>query len=558
MTARPAEDGPHIDLLLDDVLAPAVLADGVEALEHDVAGHVASVMTTFGIPGAPTARVSFRSSSRMVTVQARGANMRYPAAFLRRLWFTGAPERLRPLATVVGDAYPDRWMAACADVDGDPEAAPALVRLLGRLPADVLTLAPSALLTPAGVAILLGDDEADHEVAREILARLLDMDVAVPSEPLGPAIRDLLAAGMTPLDVVESLYDQQRRRSIDLCLDPQSFDELAPDTPDGRIKADHQRIDPELRAGLSVVLTDRLEQLGIRVPLVLARDAELGADEIRVRMDDRIGLPVPVPRRGEIAVTAPIAALASLGVEARPLVDAITGFEQTAVPRDAERVLVEAGFRPVSRWAYVAAALGRTVSVLAHRVFACADVEADLAAFEERCPSLVHEVLARHSIGELTRVLRDLSREQVSSRDLWQILNAILRHDLLPAPGRDLLATVREALGPRLAFDTGQMAVLGEAALAVYETDPAFESELVAAHASGSADEGARCRMRDRIWSALGAAPPPEPVLLTSAQVRSLLQKTIGEELPCARVLAHTEIPPGLEVRRLGWIAGAT
>jgi hypothetical protein len=552
-----AADGPGIVLRLDGVLAPAVLAHGVQRLEHDIARHLADVMTAYGIPGVPSARVSFRSASRMVTVQAQGGNMRYPAAFLRRLWFSVAPERLRPLATVVGDAYPDRWMAACADVDGDPDAPAALIRLLARLPADVVTLAPSSLLTPSGVAILAGDDGPDAATAHEILARLLDMDVALPQGALGPLLVDLLASGMTWLDVVESLYDDLRGASIELRLDPRSFVEVAPGAPDGRIRSDDPRIDPELRAGLSVIRTERFEELGIRVPVVLARDDELGVDEIRMRMDDRIGLPVPVPRRGEIAVTAPIAALASLGIEARPLVDAITGFEQAAVPRDAEQALVAGGFRPVSRWAYVAAALGRTVSMFAHRVFACEEVEADLAMFEERCPSLVHEVLARHSIGELTRVLRGLAREQVSSRDLWQILNAILRHDELPAPDQDMLAAVREALGPRVAFDTGQMVELGAAPLLVYETEPGFETELVAAHAGGSADEGARCRIRDRIWSALGALPPPEPVLLTSARVRALLQKTIGEELPGARVLAHTEIPPGLEVRRLGWIAGA-
>src|SRR5204863_8561852 len=137
---------------------------------------------------------------------------------------------------------------------------------------------------------------------------------------------------------------------------------------------------------------------------------------------------------------------------------------------------------------------------------------------------LSHLVPARHTIGALTRMMRDLPREHVSSRDLWQILNAILRHDLLPTPGQGLLAAVREALGPSVAFDTGQMAELGATALLVYETDAGCETELVAAHGA-SADEGARCRIRDRIWSALGASPPPEPVLLTSARVRSLLQK---------------------------------
>ncbi len=561
------ESGPHIDVRLHAVLAPAVRATGVQRLEAEIAQRVAGVMAGFGIPGEPSARISFRGGTRMVTVGAQGGNVRYPAAFLRRLWFTVAPERLRPLATVVGDAYPDRWMAACADVEGDPDAPAALVRLLAELPANVLTLVPSALLTSGGVATLIGDDGPDPEVAAMILARLLDMDVALPQPPLGPMLSELLATGMTPADAVESLYDGLRRTSVDLLLDPGSFDELAPDAPEGRIRADDPRIDPELRAGLSVIRSERLEHLGIRVPIRLVRDEALGPDEIRMRMDDRVGVPVPVPRRGEVAVTAPIAALASLGIEARPLVDAVTGFEQAAVPAGAEDALTEAGFLAVGRWAYVAAALGRTVSTLAYRVFACDDVEADLAAFEELCPSLVHEVLARRSLGELTRLLRALTREMVSSRDLWQILNAILRHDLLreaadPVAGAgthdDLLRAVREALSSRVAFDTGQMAELGATALLVYETEPDFEAELVQAHAGGSPDEEARCRIRDRIWRALGAAPPPEPVILTSTAVRALLHRTIGDELPGARVLAHAEIPPGLAVRRLGWIAGSS
>ena len=549
----PDASRPHVEVRLHPVLAPAVRATGVERLEAEIAQRVAGVMAAFGIPGEPSVKISFRAGSRMVTVRAQGGNVRYPATFLRRLWFSVAPERLRPLATIVGDAYPDRWMAACADVDGDPGAPAALVRLLAELPANVLTLMPSALLTSGGVATLIGDDGPDPEVAALILARLLDMDVALPQPPLGPMLDDLLATGITPADAVESLYDRLRRTSVDLLLDPGSFDELAPDAPEGWIRADDPRIDPELRAGLSVIRSERLEQLGIRVPIRLVRDEELGPDEIRMRMDDRVGVPVPVPRRGEVAVTAPIAALASLGIDARPLVDAITGFEQAAVPADTEAALTEAGFLVAGRWAYVAAALGRTVSSLAYRVFACEDVETDLAAFEELCPSLVHEVLARRSIGDLARLLRALTREMVSSRDLWQILNAVLRHDLLreaePAAGAgthdDLLRAVREALGTRVAFDTGQMAELGASALLVYETEPDFEAELVEAHAGGSPDEEARCRIRDRIWRALGAAPPPEPVILTSTAVRGLLHRTIGDELPGARVLAHAEIPPG-------------
>ena len=181
-------------------------------------------------------------------------------------------------------------------------------------------------------------------------------------------------------------------------------------------------------------------------------------------------------------------------------------------------------------------------------------------------------VLLRVGRARLTRVLRRLLEEQVSCRDLWTILNALLRYDAVPlpppgfrvfdprvaavsphlrlrdAPVDDIVAFVRKQMPERLAYDSGLRGEqLSDSTLPVLRTDTALESQLHGRPPGEqhAADEVLRWRRGPRLGA---SGTPSDPVILTAPGSRAALRGVLADEFPTVRVLSTDEVPPGTSI----------
>ena len=567
--------GPAVELELHPELAHA-LDEG--PFVADVAARVTRLMADYRIPGQATAAIGTWHGQRAAAVVIDGRRLPYPSSFLRSLWFANAAASLHAAAFSPprSDRFPDMWLVRCAR---DTAAArEAVVEVLRRLPAEVLNLRPSSLLTASSVA-----DERALSIGRA----LLDRGMRLPEiDELGRLISEHRAAGRSLPETLEDLYAQLRASRLELHVHADVFRHLGGPEGDVRVDVTAPGLDPEFAAAIAAIREYRLLELGVRLPIDLVWSKRVEPHEIRVRINAWLSPPIPIPRPDEVGVSESAQVLEAHAVAARPLVDAVSGHELAAVRAEYAGDLEKAGAIPVQPSAYIAAALGRVVSPLAHRLLSVEEVEADIALLEEVHPSLVHGTLAGFGLAAITQLFRELLRDQVSIRDPWTILHAMLCFNELrkeagstlpedaltprgaeefgvtgpPVDGR-LVAFTRTLIAERVVFDTGAITSISSATLPSYLTDPAFEAALEATTSAMETKDPASIQLddiRDHIWRALGAAPPAEPVIITAGPVRRALHEALVLELPGARVLARGEIPPEIKLAPLGEITANT
>jgi flagellar biosynthesis component FlhA len=333
--------------------------------------------------------------------------------------------------------------------------------------------------------------------------------------------------------------------------------------------------DDEQPAGLHSIagaVGQRMAELGVTRAVRLSAADQLEAGQIRIRVNDRIGQPVPVARPGEVAVQVPPSSLGADGSAARLLVDAASGHQLVALPAADAALVEQDGFAPLSPEAFLVVAIVREITSLANRLIDIEDVDGDLADLELSHADLVHSALRRHSRARITQVFRGLLAEQVSIRDVWMILNALVRFESipLPAPGlrlfdnrvpvanpgltpseapvSDLVSFVRLQMKGPLTWDSGLPGSDGHQ-LNAYTIDARVEAAL-------------RRRMDQRDWTSdddddlrrsvgrtLGlVGSPADAVLLVPAGVRVALHEALAREFPSLRVIARTEVPPETSV----------
>ena len=567
--ARRSAETPVLELELHPSLWSCVEPAGIPELEQRSTRAVAALLQGVGVSGIPGVVLRPGTGERAVRAFVEGTERLFPPSFMARLWFGVAPHDLLSLAfdpVVAGKDGGHAWVvmtsSAIAELDRE-DGRRALCDLVENLAAEVVSLHSGALLSEQEAADYFGDGESHRslEEPAAVLQWLLELGVWLRE-------RDLLrrvVAGATDLersaaDVCEEALAALRATEIEIHLDERSFDALLDRDGEGRQRLGDEGQDETLVEAMTLVRGVRLSSLGADLPVVFVRAHPTRAGEMQIKVNDRLGPPVPLPAPGEVGVSASPAALEQLGIPARGLVDPVTGAHLSAVAEEHAGAVADAGYVPVLPSAYLVGAFGRAVTALAHRVIAVDRVESMLARFEQDFPVLVHGTLARYSLGELTRLLRELVRERVPIDDLWRILNALVAFDEIEWPHLDgdrfeaALARVRLELADRIVLESCGLAEIGGQAAVVYETDAAFEERVHGWRSAAPSDEELRAT-RTAVWETLArSGQPTEPVIVTSPGARLLLRRALEDELPDVHVLARSEIPTGVTVERAGVI----
>jgi hypothetical protein len=578
-------------LLLRPALQRAVECAGAERFVTRVERELRTYMERRGFVARPSLRIEVDAASA-VALRVDGQTLPYPPTFLLRLWFSVTPPALwrGELDGHAQRRYPDGWLITRSEelaAARDEEGCIAIGDLIAQLVLEIVALHPASLLTEedagpfravraaAGGGASLLQSDAD---ILQVLAGVVELGVGLGDRGrVSAALEGAVAVASSIADAVEALFARLRWHTLNVEMDPHTFRAmLTEDVSESSVLGTDERIKEEMRDAVGVVYEHRLSELGLRLPVRFEPVADFDRPEIRVRLNERTSPSIPVPAGDEVAVSATPQQLLEHGIASRPLLDAITGRQRAIVDAAACEQVEAAGFAWTPQFAYVAAAFARSVATMAYRLVSIDEVEEDLAALELEQGALVHAALSRYTLAKITRLLRELVREEVSVRDLRRILNALLAFndttveeldvmfldDALPdraeetavragADDARLLAYLRRELADRVCHDA-RLGVSGSA-VELYSTDEALEADAASLLTPlGSPERDAIAgSIRERVWQILGAQHEPQErpqVLVTAARTRLALRDAIAFELPAVQVLAYGELPSPIDV----------
>ena len=549
---------PLVEVELGVVLAAYATGTGGAALERRLEQDLAALAARLGLPGKPRVGLRATESERAVRICVDGRIRPYPLTVFRRAWLAVAPDELSgvPLdaAATEPGVYPDVWLAGIADAD-DPTLRGTVVAYLARLVLETVARRPASLLSGAvAEAFFEGEErtiDATAEERIEVLGRLLNLGVELrPREAVQRVVRGCFASAGDVYDAVEEVFVRLARERIEVRVHPSYLAQLGVQPDDAPLGITDERLPEELREAGGVV-ADHLLELGVVRPITLIADERVRVDQAEIRINDHVGLPIPIARPGEMVAHA--APWKVHGEHTRVLIDAASGHRLTAIPAGAEGgSSTTFDFATTSAAAFLPVAVAREVSPLAYRLITVEDVERELASYAEGSRALVYAALQRVRLAQLTSLIRSLVRDRVSGRDLSSLLNALLRseHALLAGPDR-AIEFVRRELAPRVTLDS--IADVKGGQLDAFETDEALE-RLATAQADGDDGESIRDIIRTTL---LRRRVPADAVILTDDAARQALRDLLAPEFPSIYVLARSEVPKHVRIRRMAWITGA-
>lgn len=192
------------------------------------------------------------------------------------------------------------------------------------------------------------------------------------------------------------------------------------------------------------------------------------------------------------------------------------------------------------------------------------EVQWALTAIKKHYPMLVDEVVAKpFSLQKLTEVLKALSEEGVSIRDMKTILQCLGEHATSPS-GQEVRSTaelvefVRIALGRKICFSITD----GRPNLFVYQLDPNLE--VLFHNAIRTNANGAFLAMDAQSISVIvraaqeefDALPPTaqRPAIVTDKEIRRFVKKLLAREFPDLQVMSYEELSPDINVQLQGRI----
>jgi hypothetical protein len=606
------EFGPSLGTPLD--------TDRTREIERRLASELSVLLQRLGLAGEPEVMLQGGNSGRAVQIRVHGELQPYSPDLMKRVWRALAPAGLRNLPETIETAnqtrFPDAWfkgylagLNSSNDEPGWSSVFEQLVRLVSpgdeadwelvleylvRLVLEVIRERPACLIGPAQTSAYL-TGESDHlphsvpssfsEVLSPVLRSLLDLGVSVEDKSLVLQTSSVgWKLGRSVEDTVEGAFAQLRSSRIEVHVNPRYLKSLVPGEPIREpLSVYAERINEDLRDLFGFMEEGLFFDLGLQLPdLVWMPSPEMREGMIAVKINERLGLPMPGIHPGELLVDATVGWLAALDVPGQPATNPANG-NACAVVAEAHKETVErAGYNFWTPHGFVILALASEIRRMADRLLGVEDVEYKLAQLKDAFPELVRAATERYSVGDLTRVLRGLVREGVSIRDMLAILERLLRYEAIPVDSNRYVvfddrialeegtppesargwANYREFVRSGLKYYIGRKYAQYYDRLSVYLIDQELEARAEATngrpadtHAGfiGTEQEA----FWDAVWAEVGdvAATRTRPVILTRSSARAAIRELIAPELPDLPVVAYSELPPNVNIEPVGRIS---
>ena len=543
------------------------------------------LLDRLGIPGPAIVKLGATRSVRPVRVLAHDRVQAYTPSLMLRAWLAVAPVELRLLPTVAAaDAepqFPAGWLARYAHetAAGKEPDWTVMSAFIERMALHAITKQPSCLLGQAQLAAYRDGLEIplpDAELAA-LLEALLDLGVSVADRQLiCEIVREGVAIGRPLADTIEAAFTELRPHRVEIHVHPETLVGLLPGSPErGAFRVYAEHVDVSLQRLFRDKEAEFFSTHGFVLPeFVWTPSPGMNKDTIAVKIGEWWGLPVPMVPRGMRLVHA--AAEKLRGVEAHRAIHPVTGEQCAEVSDVAQQTLENRGVVTWGPVDFVILVAHADVSRRPGRLLGMEDVEHRLANLSRLSggsgptSALVRAILARYTLGDLTRVLRAFVDERLSIRDLAGILERLLEFDTvsvadselfvvdgrLPvAPGttptwREHYAFVRRHLRPYLSH----VHTWHDNTVVAYALDPTLE-ERASRPADGLPQDEVES-LRDAVWAHLQGLPPSHAgqVVVTTTRARAQIRALLTPEFPDLPVLARAELGPEVRIQHVGTI----
>ena len=596
---RPRSPALRLVIELGDALEPLASPAASPALTRAIEADVEGAMRSLGLAGHAQVELRLGETTRPLRLHVNGAVQPYPPGLLRRAWIAVAPPELRARAAVTKQAspsYPSAWLAEYVKELDDSDAAgwSLVAAVVRRLTLAVVLERPSRLLGDSQVRAYARATSQPPRAVAPTLRRLLDLGVSVQDHDV---VAEVVAEGeemnRPREDTVEAAFAQLRSHAAELRVHPNTLGELLEGSPPKKPISVHAPTLPEhVRASFGELEQMFFIQFGFQLPeLTWVPTPSIPEGMLSVKLEEWTGLPIPLVLGGQLIVDAEPEGLPepALGTA----VHLVTGAARAIVDGAAERRLEDAGYVTWRPMEWVVVSVFSEAAAHADQLFGLEDVEYQLARLryqlvrldngervvvEGTYPALVDTVLARYSLGEMTRVLRAMVSEGLSIHNLPSILERLLEHDTVSADPAAIVLDARLPVLPGafngweaiyaslrrgLRSDISHRFARAENTVAAYLLEPKLEARLatgiqrthgIPAHPLPEEEAEA---FRDAVWQELGHSghvPGGGQVILTTEGVRASVRKLLEPELPDLPVLSYDELRPDVNVQPLARI----
>jgi hypothetical protein len=582
-----------------DALEPLARATTSAALKRAIEAEVEGAMRSLGLAGDAQVELRSGETARPLRVWVNGAIQPYPPALVRRAWIAAAPPELRSRAAATkqppASTYPSAWLAEYVrELEGSDVAGWSLVAtVVRRLTLAILLERPSRLLGDGQVTAYARATSLPPRAVAPALRRLLDLGVSVRErDVVAEIVREGEEMHRPREDTVEAAFAQLRSHTGELRVHPHTLGLLL----DGSLPAEPFSVHASAVRDPVRALFRELEQMfftqfGFQLPeLTWVPTPSVPEGMLSVKLDEWIGLPIPLVLSGQRIVDADPESLPlpSLGTAVHP----VTGAARAIVDQSAKRQLEDAGYVTRGPIDWIILNVFADAAAHAGRLLGLEDVEYQLARLkyqlvpldkgdhivEGRYPALVDTVLARYTLGDLTRILRAMISEGLSIHNLPSILERLLEYetvsfdpaaavvldDRLPlVPGmHDGWQAVYASLRRGLRSYISHRFTWAENTVVAYLLEPELEARLATGiqrtHGIPNhplPDHEAET-FRDAVWQELSSAGngPAGQVILTTEGVRASVRRLLESELPDLPVLSYAELRPDVNVQPLARI----
>jgi hypothetical protein len=592
------------------------------SLAQRVETGLAVVLAELGLAGQPKVEVQIADCEGIMRICVCHINRPYSSRLLQQVWVAVAPaaDRSRPIAGEhggLGETHQyrlsDDWFAdyvegiAATEAQADWQLA---IEFLARSVCEVVREDPACMLGSAQIDACAGSaqewsDPAAVEELGIVLELLLSLGISLAErEPLLPIdadiskpvpVRRVLRVRETLLkefqvrgrqkrramDVAEAVFAHLRAPRIEIHVHPAYLETLFSRTAfDLPTVAYAKEADAGFHELFRLMEDGLFYDLGIGLPsLVWVPSRTVPEGMIAIKINDRLGLPIPGLRPGEIFVNETVERLLLLQQIGQPALSPINGSQCAVLPEAAKEVVEQAGLTTWNAAGYLILVLAAEIRRYAQRLVSSADAEYLLAQLENAFPELVQASAARYSPQVLAPVLRGLLEEGLSIRNLRAILELLLEFDTVSVDTAEYIV-----LDPRLAMPKEALVgggknyrnylehvrsglkyyitnkyynySAGYDSLLVYLLDSTVEAQITRweiERRCGPRGAISAEQLRDAIRAAIRAearsvAGDTRPIIVTTNAARRATWELIADELPDLPVVAYSELQPDINI----------
>jgi len=551
---------------------------------------VAAVLDSLGIPGTPNVELKSVTGTDNLGVLVHGRPVGFSLELLRNLGAYLWPSSLGALQLT--SSWGSEIKNAISEAD--------LAEFLARLVIEVVKQKPDTFFS---------DEQTSEYLRRAGEVSSPDEEGGLASLPLdrvASILRYILKLKLSIADaqtILKHISDGIKRAKADHDIAEMLVPRISPGTIEIAMNASYvdRRFGVELAEGQSISVHDaRLKdtireqfkmaadtvfyELGIRLPdIALTLSRNIKEPGFAIKLNDVGCSPHPGLEPDQWLVNDTVDRLRLLGVEALSATNPANDNQSSIINEKDKQTADNSGLYVWDQIGYVILSLAKELRRNAWRLLHVEAVEYDLARLHLAFPDLVLATLEKISLTHLTRILRELLRDEVSIRDLRAILERILTYDYVVTDPTNIV------FDDRLAFSEEPQAgrrdeagyyaqhvraglkrylthklTRGQNTLIVYLLDPDLEIRILGhlAAGRGAKDGGALTpaqleEILAAIRSEVGSMPATavSPVILTISEIRAFVREIVADEVPNLFVASYDELSPDSNIQPIARIS---